>query len=776
MIGLTVGHYRIVGALGAGGMGVVYRAVDDRLQRHVAVKALPASVGADAERRRRFLLEARAASALNDPHIVTIHDICTEGGADFLVMELVQGRTLRELAGGRQLPEREVLDIGAQIAEGLRTAHEAGIVHRDLKPGNVMVTDRGHVKVLDFGLAKVTQLAGDAATLDTPRTQTGVVLGTLEYMAPEQIAGGVVDGRADVFALGAVLYELLTGTRAFAGEHAAALMHAILYGAVPTVRDRRPDVSTALADLVGRMLERDPAARLQTMDEVATTCRRLLGADGRDAVDAAPSAVTVAPAPSATARPSVAAPVVAPSDDGRAAMLPVGAPTAPVALTSPPARRRRRALPAAALVVLVGGLAAWRGVAWPGGPAATTSLARVTGAPGATPSELTAEARARLRRFDRPESVEAAIQGFEQALARDGAHAPAWAGLALAYWRQFRATRDTVKASRALDAARTAVQLDDYLAEGHVALGLAQLAGGTHDDATASFQRALDLDPGTAQAHRGLGEVAEAQDRRAEAQAAYERAASLDPADWELPRLAGNVHFRAGRYGEALTWYQKAAALAPDVAVPHALVGGTFHMLGDYPRAAEALQRAITLQPTAGTYSNLGTVLFFQGRFRDATAAFEKAVGLLPNDPLFWGNLGDAYANVPASADKARDAYTRAVQLLEQQLAKEPANVLAQSRLALYAGKLGDRERARTLLRAIPELAARDLNTLYRAAVTNESIGARDDALRWLERALDGGYPFHEVAADPSLTALRGDVRYHRLALRFDRRSSAAGR
>ena len=754
MVGQSVGHYRIVGELGAGGMGVVYRAIDERLQRPVAIKALPVSLTGDEERRRRFVQEARAASALNHPHIITIHDICSEGGADFIVMELVQGRTLRDVAAGRPMAERAVLDLVTQVADGLSVAHDAGIVHRDLKPGNLMVTDRGHVKVLDFGLAKLTRADAAQATLDTPLTQAGTVLGTIEYMAPEQVSGGSVDLRADIFALGAVTYELLTGVRPFQGEHLIALMHAILYGTVTPLRTLRPDVSEALDELVTGMLAREPADRPQSMALVAEECRRLSQATAGGHALAAPGAVTIA-LPAARS----GAPLVKGVERSSTLMRAVGA-----------AKRRPALLVASAVIILlpVGWLTISRLAGTNVPPSASAEGSRIVPGPGATASELTAYARTLARRFDRADSVDASVQAFEQAIARDAAHAPAWAGLSRAYWRQFRASRDQPKAAQALDTARKAVAIDPYLADGHVALGLAQLANGDHNGATASFSQALALDPKNAQAHRGLGEVAEAQDRRQDAQAAYERAVSFDAGDWELSRLAGNIHFRAGRYREALDWYKKAAVLATDVAIPHALVGGTYHMLGDYPNAAEALQRAIAIQPTGSIYSNLGTTLFFQGRYQDAVAAFEKAVGMLPNDPLLWGNLGDAYANVPAGREKGQQAYRRAVQLLDQQVAREPANVMALSRLALYLAKQGDAVRARTVLDGIPDLSTRDLNTLYRAAVTSEILGQREQALRWLELALQGGYPMHEAAGDPSLAPLRADVRYHRLALRFE--------
>ena len=222
MIGTTVGSYRIVSQLGAGGMGVVYKAFDERLHRHVAFKVLPLAVSADEGRRRLFLREARAASALNDAHIIAIYDIFEHEGRDVLVMELVEGRTLRDAIAGGQVAVSQAIDWTRQMAEALGVAHGAGIVHRDLKPGNVMITVRGALKVLDFGLAKVP-VTGDEATL-APETKSGDVLGTVEYMSPEQARGKPVDHRTDIYALGTILYEMLMGRRPFVAENQLALL------------------------------------------------------------------------------------------------------------------------------------------------------------------------------------------------------------------------------------------------------------------------------------------------------------------------------------------------------------------------------------------------------------------------------------------------------------------------------------------------------------------------------------------------------------------------
>ncbi len=261
--GAVLSHYRIVSPLGAGGMGVVYRAVDTRLDRPVALKVIAPALDDGGQSRRRFLKEARAASAFTHPNIVTIHEVDAAGGVDFIVMELVDGRSLEQRLQAGGLPIDDVLAIAQQMAAALESAHAAGIVHRDVKPANVMVTTSGHVKVLDFGVAKRVETAEpDAATAPgATATRAGTVLGSLAYMSPEQSQGLAVDGRSDVFSFGVVLYEMLAGRRPFTGSTPVEVTARILEGSPPPLEAARPDVPPALAALVAACLAKDRARR-----------------------------------------------------------------------------------------------------------------------------------------------------------------------------------------------------------------------------------------------------------------------------------------------------------------------------------------------------------------------------------------------------------------------------------------------------------------------------------------------------------------------------------
>jgi serine/threonine protein kinase/sugar lactone lactonase YvrE len=287
MIGRRLGHFEITGAIGAGGMGVVYKATDLKLQRTVALKLLPPELAADRDRRSRFEREARAASALNHPNIVTVHEIDSADGVDFIAMELVEGETL-DAAIERGLAVDRALGYAAQIGEALAAAHAAGIVHRDLKPRNVIVKPAGQVKVLDFGLAK--RVGGGlvdthAATASAePVSAVGSVAGTVAYMSPEQAEGKPLDARTDIFSFGIVLYEMLTGRRPFAGDSVAQVLSAILRDAPPPARSLRKELPEELDRILAKALEKDVEYRYQHVADVVADLRRVQRETGAAAV------------------------------------------------------------------------------------------------------------------------------------------------------------------------------------------------------------------------------------------------------------------------------------------------------------------------------------------------------------------------------------------------------------------------------------------------------------------------------------------------------------
>jgi len=296
--GTKLGPYEIVSLLGAGGMGEVYRARDSRLKREVAIKVLPQTLSADADRLRRFEQEALATAALNHPNILAVFDIGTSDGSPYVVSELLEGETLRERLRSGALPQRKALDYAIQIARGLAAAHEKGIIHRDLKPENLFITKDGRVKILDFGLAKLTQTDPSSqtsmATATHGATEAGVVMGTAGYMSPEQVRGLTLDPRSDIFSFGAILYEMLSAKRAFHGDTAADTMSSILKEEPAELSETNRNVSPALERIVHHCLEKSPESRFHSAGDIAFDLEHLSGLSGSSARVAAGSGANAA--------------------------------------------------------------------------------------------------------------------------------------------------------------------------------------------------------------------------------------------------------------------------------------------------------------------------------------------------------------------------------------------------------------------------------------------------------------------------------------------------
>src|ERR1700675_1937509 len=279
--GTKLGPYEIVSPLGAGGMGEVYRSRDPRLKREVAIKVLPQAFSLDADRLRRFEQEALATAALNHPNILAVFDIGTSEGSPYVVSELLEGETLRDRLRGGSLALRKTLDYALQVAHGLAAAHDKGIVHRDLKPDNLFVTKDGRVKILDFGLAKLTQprdASGAEATM-AEGTEPGMVMGTVGYMSPEQVRGKMADHRSDIFAFGTILYEMVTGKQTFRKSTSAETMTAILNEDPPSISQVTAATPPGLQRVVHRCLEKNPEQRFQSASDIAFALEALADTD-----------------------------------------------------------------------------------------------------------------------------------------------------------------------------------------------------------------------------------------------------------------------------------------------------------------------------------------------------------------------------------------------------------------------------------------------------------------------------------------------------------------
>jgi eukaryotic-like serine/threonine-protein kinase len=417
MVGKTLSHYRILGQLGAGGMGVVYSAEDVRLGRQVALKFVSEYLANDQRALLRLRSEARAASALNHPNICTIYDIGDDDGHPFIVMELMKGQTLRDRLAAGGLKVHQLVDIGIEIADALHAAHSEGIIHRDIKPGNIFFTDRGHVKILDFGLAKLPLAASpSAATGESPHTSaTGVMHGTTAYMSPEQVTGEELDGRTDLFSLGVVLYECATGQHPFPGKTSAVIMAAILDRAPAPPLMCNPDLPLRLNDIINNCLEKDRELRYQSAADLRADLKRLRrdldSSHSRSAAvftrDLTPAARSDTPSSGRIASAGSNQPHLAPDA---------------VAVT---ARRRSRAplaiaAVAALLAVLVAGYVAWQPREATPPP---TVAAPPTPAPAPAPAPVSTEQQMTLATASlKAGNYRAALAHAREVLAIDGSH------------------------------------------------------------------------------------------------------------------------------------------------------------------------------------------------------------------------------------------------------------------------------------------------------------------------------------------------------------------
>jgi tetratricopeptide (TPR) repeat protein len=650
--GARLGPYEVVALLGSGGMGEVYKARDTRLDRIVAIKVLPAAFANDADRLRRFEQEARTVAALSHPNIVALFDIGTHDGAPFLVSELLEGLTLRELVGPGGLPVHQAVEWAVQIARGLAAAHGKGIVHRDLKPANVFVTTDGQVKILDFGLAKLARPDADAessAPTAAPMTETGVVMGTAGYMAPEQVRGQPCDPRTDLFAFGCVLYEMLSGQRAFKGPTPADTLSAILKEDPAPLRDLRQAVSPGLQQIVDRCLEKRPEDRFSSAHDLAL------------ALQAATSSVQAVR--NAGARPGAGG---------------VGWPWA-VAAT---------ALIAAALVLLiafdVGGLRE-RLSARAGAYQAATRPAPERPTATAPVGQAVADAvqgKEVLENATREEQFRQALDLFQRAIDWDPRYAPAWAGKSEALWSLADTGFEFVPPADVRDpavrAADRALALDPNLPEAHKARAvIAWDAEWDLAKAQEHFERALQLRPDYVAAHNLYAQMLqESLGRVDEARRHLDRAREIDPlSPWNDINLIAWWLYQ-GQPQQALERGDKARLLNPRLWIIPWQMGLSQLLLGKPDLAIPEFEAALGLlegvRPSP-VLSPLALALGLAGRRPEALRIVSELDEASRAHYVSPADLAVAYSGV-GRMDEAFRLLDRALQDRTPSLSVAPAN------------------------------------------------------------------------------------------------------
>jgi len=731
VIGRRLSHYDIVADLGAGGMGVVYRAHDTRLNRDVAIKVLPADRSVSTNARLRFQREALAASALNHPNIITIYEVNSDNGTDFIVMEYVRGTTLLSLLRKRrELPIDEALRYCLQIADAVSKAHAAGIIHRDLKPGNIMVTPDGLVKVLDFGLAKIDYQTKGASPGDETQvtlTQPGMTTGTVAYMSPEQARGDQVDIRSDIFSFGIVMFEILSGQLPFTGQNSMALLHNLHFSPPRDLTALRPDLPPQLVGLISWMLQKDPDQRVQTMAEVVSALR--MGMAGVSE-----------------------GPVTWRSGDTRLSGF-----IDPKKIAAKKRARNLWLITGTSLALLIVAFAGWH--FYPRSKAAPLN------ASPAVPADdnafaLYGRARQYLELNDRAGNVDAAISLLQKAVQLDPQSAASYAALGEAYCYKNRDSADPQWIKLASDNAEKAVALDGDLAEARISLGRARLQSGDSNSAQSEFQKAIQLDPKNPAPHRDLGSLYAKLGDDKQADEEFQRAVQLNPQDWRTYLEMGVEAYQSGRYKEAASLWEHVLKIEPDEVRTLINLGAVYHALGRDDDAASALQHALAIKPAADTFNNLGTIRYYQGHYDEAAAAFEKTVALNANDASSWANLGDAYRQSHDAA-KAKQSYQQAIQLVKEEIVKHPEQMSLRADLSMYLAKSGDSSEALQTLQPILQSQTKDPTNLFEIAIALELCGERAKALDVLAASVKAGQSVDDIKNEPELVSLRADPRYH---------------
>jgi tetratricopeptide (TPR) repeat protein len=733
--GERLGHYEIVSLLGKGGMGEVYLARDLKLGREVAIKILPAAFAADPDRLARFEREARLLSALNHENIADIYALEQDGPVHFIVLEYVPGVTLAEHLENGPLPVKEALSLLEQIADALEFAHGRGIIHRDLKPANIKVTPQGCVKVLDFGLAKVSrydlptaQLSAAAGaggrTMTATMTGEGMILGTVPYMSPEQTRGQALDRRTDVWAFGCLCYETLAGARPFGGATTADTLAAIL-SREPDYRALPKDTPAAVAELIRRCLQKDHHRRLPGAGEAKSVIEQALGE------------------------------------------------YSPLATRLRRARRGARlAFAAAVVVLLLASFVTWRVVQQRGqtddlaallslrlkGDNLDWALSRLTPPAGAAGDD---EELSSLDNVGNLRAIDETIQAVNARLAHEPQAARLHAMLSQAYYLRYSITTEGRDKEEAVQACEQALKFGQDLPEVQATLGNVLISLGRYEQAGEQFRAVLAKDENHFEAKLGLARVLEATTKFDEAESLYRQAVALRPDYWGGYNELGAFYFGQGRYREAIFQWKQVTRLDALGTAGFTNLGGAHYQLGEVEQAAQAYRQSLNVRFTVAAAAGLGVTLYDAGRYAEAADEFKQARDKAPGRAELWGNYADACLAAGRKSE-AGEAYAQAISLMREKLKTAPEDAGGRAALAEWLAKRGEKEEA--IGQIEQALKQERVAALSSAVAVYHLAGRRREALEALNESLNSGYtPARHFDRNPELGGLRADAEYQRI-------------
>lgn len=712
-----IGKYDCIELLGQGAHGTVFLAYDPVLERQIALKALrnASDYQFDPE---AALNEAKAQARLTHPHIATLHDVFEDDGQIYMAMEYVPGPTLTQFIDGAPQSFETALPIMAALADAMAYAHSMGLIHSDLKPSNILIDAAGSPKIIDFGLARLYEPGSALQTLTSSRPQTSGLEGTIAYLAPEIIDGKDHNTQSDIFALGLVFYEIMTGQRAFDGNTAAAVISQILQDDPGDMTRHAADIPQALQSLILRMLDRSPLKRPGSALDVSVQLRQIKDLSLGDKVS---TALYLARRRSGFAIRRIGG---------------------------------LKTIAAGFVIIVLGAFA--------------------VGLPEIIPPSLSSKMSAGLSQvedFRQEGLLTEAQQTFQSIITADTSHAGAHAGLSLAIMREYTSqSPDPALLQRASVLAETAYDLDPLLGLSVIARAWSEEFNGNFEAALALYDKADALDPDNILALEGRGRTYSKQGRLDAAETHYESAILLHPDFSIFHTELGIVRSRGGNHAGAESAFRAALALSPDDPKLYASLGHSLHLQDRTPDAIRAVQDGLEVAKDPLLHNNLGTYLFFQGRYGAAADAFQQVLQTPGTslDYFYWANFADACRWTPGRESEAVDAYQVAIRLVTEKLEIYPDHPVLLSRLSLYHAKLGDTDRALELLQNIDITSDADIGLLYRIASSYEISGQHDTALKILGQAIDAYYPLSEIENDPEFRNLRGTQAYQQMITKKD--------
>lgn len=773
--GAKVSHYRILAPIGAGGMGVVYRAHDERLERDVAIKFLPQDAFEDESARKRFRREALALSKLNHPNVEIVYDFDTEGGVDFLVMELIPGMSLEKKFAEGPLGNEELASMGAQVADGLAAAHKQGITHRDIKPSNVCITPDGLIKVLDFGLARRT-LEGLTVSTTESLSVTGAVVGTVPYMSPEQLRGDAVDGRSDLYSLGALLYEGATGQRPFDGPSSPQIIGAILGKPARPPRELRPDLTSELDRIILKCLEKDPGSRHGSAKELATDLRRVPRAEG------AAHAPATSGLPSLPGRSWIAAGIVLATLLTAAAVFDFGGIRSKMFRAAPAPLPSLAVLPLANLT----GLAEEEYFADGMTDELITRLAQLRGLKVISRTSVMQYKGAKkplvqiAKELDVKMLVEGAVQRASDRvmvtakLIDASSERNLWADtfeqsssnvlviqsdIAKAIVERIRLQVTPGERSRLATAAPVNPQAHDLYLKGRYFMTRYDVASLRR--ATELFTQALELDPSHAPTYTALAESYSAQSSlslsprdamplaRANAMRALEIDSTLGDAHNSLAYVTA---FYDWNWKKAGVDFQDALKLNPGSANAHQYYGYYLTVNGRFEEATVEFARAHELDPLS-EYISFSTLwpIYNARRYDDVVQSATALIRAYPRRYTYYLILGQAYLS--------KREFTKAIEALRV-AADSTGTPVIRAWLGYAYAAANRRTEALAVFSELERMAAAGFVPGYGMAVIYAGLGDKDRAFEWLERGIeDRSEDMVWLKVEPGMDVLRSDPR-----------------